>query len=82
MELAFTVMLGPRTLTQSPATGLSLAPLTLPVWAVEPWFGIGFHYAQLSSVYGVLLYPILDGFARHTWLGPRTAAFYKLASPN
>ena len=42
-----------------------LAPLTLPVWAVEPWFGIGFHSAQLSSVYGVLLYPILDGFARH-----------------
>ena len=42
-----------------------LAPNTLPVWAVEPWFGIGFHCAQLSSVYGVLLYPILDGFARH-----------------
>ena len=42
-----------------------LAPLTLPVWAVEPWFGISFHCAQLSSVYGVLLYPILDGFARH-----------------
>ena len=35
-----------------------LAPLTLPVWAVKPWFGIGFHCAQLSSVYGVLLYPI------------------------
>ena len=42
-----------------------LAPLTLPVWAVKPWFGAGFHCAQLSSVYGVLLYPILDGFARH-----------------
>jgi hypothetical protein len=41
------------------------APLTLPVWPVEPWFGVGFHSAQLSSVYGVLLYPILDGFARH-----------------
>jgi hypothetical protein len=43
-----------------------LAPLPLPVRAVEPWFGVGFHSAQLSSVYGVLLYPILDGFARHT----------------
>ena len=42
-----------------------LAPNTLPVWAVEPWFGVGFHSAQLSSVYGVLLYPILDSFARH-----------------
>ena len=42
-----------------------LATNTLPVWAVEPWFGVGFHSAQLSSVYGVLLYPMLDGFARH-----------------
>ena len=32
-----------------------LAPLTLPVWAVEPWFWVGFHCAKLSSVYGVLL---------------------------
>ena len=47
-----------------------LAPLTLPVWAVEPWFGVGFHCAHISSVYGVLLYPILDGFARLLCLGP------------
>ena len=46
------------TLAQGPATGPGLAPNTLPVWAVEPWFGVGFHCAQLSSVYGVLLYPI------------------------
>ena len=52
-------------LAQGPATGLGLAPLTLPVWAVKPWFGISFHCAHISSVYGVLLYPILDGFARH-----------------
>ena len=44
-----------------------LAPLTLPVWAVEPWFGVGFHSAQLSSVYGVLLYPTLDGLACVAW---------------
>ena len=36
------------------------------------WFGVGFHCAQLSSIYGVLLYPILDGFTRHACLGPRT----------
>ena len=52
-------------LAQGPATGLGLAPLTLPVWAVKPWFGVGFHSAQLSSVYGVLLYLILSGVARH-----------------
>ena len=45
--------------------GPGLATNTLPVWAVKPWFGIVFHCAQLSSVYGVLLYPIFDGFARH-----------------
>ena len=64
------------TLAQGPATGLSLAPLTLPVWAVKPWFGISFHCAHISSVYGVLLYPILDGFARHACLGPRTEQNY------
>ena len=37
---------------------------------VEPWFGIGFHCAQLSSVYGVLLYPISNGLARRAWLSP------------
>ena len=59
-----------------------LAPLTLPVWAVEPWFGIGFHCTQLSSLHGVLLYPTLDGLARHAWLGPRTAAQAKPSSTN
>jgi hypothetical protein len=57
-----------------PPAGPGLAPLTLPVWAVEPWFGISFHCAHILSVYGVLLYPLLDGFARHAWLGPRTTA--------
>jgi len=65
MEPTPAIALGPRTLAQSASPGPGLAPLTLPVWAVEPWFGVGFHGAQLSSVYGVLLYPILDGFARH-----------------
>jgi hypothetical protein len=60
------------TLAQGPATGPGLAPNTLPVWAVKPWFGIVFHCAQLSSVYGVLLYPILDCFTSHVCLGPRS----------
>ena len=34
--------------------GPGLATNTLPVWAVKPWFGIGFHCAHISSVYGVL----------------------------
>ena len=52
-------------LTWRAPAGLGLATNTLPVWAVKPWFGVGFHGAQLSSVYGVLLYPTLDGLARH-----------------
>jgi len=71
-----------RPLTQGPATGLGLAPLTLPVWAVKPWFGISFHYGQLSSVYGVLLYTILGGVARRAWLGPRPTAQAKPSGPN
>jgi len=65
MELTAAHRESSGTLAQSASTGLSLAPLTLPVWAVKPWFGISFHCAHISSGYGVLLYPILDGFARH-----------------
>ena len=65
MELAAAHRESSGALARRAAARSGLAPLTLPVWAVEPWFGIGFHSAQLSSVYGVLLYPILDDFARH-----------------
>jgi hypothetical protein len=65
MKLASAITLGPWPLAQSTPTGLRLAPDALPIWAVKPWFGVGFHCAQLLSVYGVLLYPILDGFARY-----------------
>ena len=65
MELAAAHRESSGALARRAAARSGLAPLTLPVWAVEPWFGISFHSAQLSSVYGVLLYPILDGFARH-----------------
>ena len=58
-------------LAQGPATGTSLAPMTLPVWAVEPWFWIGFRCAQLSSIHRVLLYYNLSRVARRGWLGPR-----------
>ena len=60
-----------RPLAQGPATGTNLVPNTLPVWAIKPWFGIGFHCAQLSTIYGDLLYTILGGVARRAWLGPR-----------
>ena len=70
MELTAAHRESSGTLTWRAPARSGLAPLTLPVWAVKPWFGISFHGAQLSSVYGVLLYPILDGFARHAWLGP------------
>ena len=80
MELTAAHRESSGTLAQSTPAGLGLATNTLPVWAVEPWFGIGFHSAQLSSVYGVLLYPILNGFARHARLGPRTAVRAKLTN--
>jgi hypothetical protein len=71
-----------RSLAQGPPTGPSLAPNTLPVWAVEPWLGIGFHCAQLSSIHGVLVYPTLEGVTRHAWLGPRTAVRTKPSNAN
>ena len=46
-----------RALAWRALTSLGLPPLTLPVWAVKPWFGISFHCAQLSSVYGVYYTP-------------------------
>ena len=70
MELAAAHRESSGTLARRAAARSGLAPLTLPVWAVEPWFGIGFHCAHISSVYGVLLYPILDDLARHARLGP------------
>ena len=82
MEPTPAIALGPRTLAQGPATGLGFAPNSLPVWAVEPWFGIGFHCAQLSSIHGVLLYLILEVIARHACLGPRTAVQAKLNNAN
>ena len=80
MELTAPHRQSSGTLTQRAPTGPGLATNTLPVWAVEPCFGVGFHCAHISSVYGVLLYPILDDFARHAWLGPRTTAGAKLTN--
>jgi hypothetical protein len=69
-------------LAQSASTGQGLATNTLPVWAVKPWFGISFHCAHISSVYGVLSYPILDDLARHAKLGPQTAVRAKPSNAN
>ena len=49
---------------------LGIAPLTLPIWAKEPRSDVAFHNAQISTVHGVLLYPILGGMARLLYLGP------------
>ena len=65
MELAAPHRESGGALTRRTPARSGLAPLPLPVWAVKPWFGVGFHSAQLSSVYGVLLYLILSGVARH-----------------
>ena len=64
MELTATHRESSGTLAGRAPARCGLAPLTLPVWAVEPWFRIGFHYGQLSSVYGVLLYHNLNAEAR------------------
>jgi len=40
-------------LAHGPAKGLDLATNTLPVGAVKPWFGIGFHCGKLSTGMGV-----------------------------
>ena len=69
-------------LAQGTPAGLGLTSLTLPVWAVKPWFGVGFHCAQLSSVYGVLLYYNLGRVTRHAWLGPRTAVQARPSNAN
>ncbi len=57
MELTAPHRESSRPLAQSTPTGPSLAPNTLPVWAVDPWFGIGFHCAQLPSIHGVFHTP-------------------------
>ena len=77
MELTAPHRESSRPLAQGTPTGPKLAPLTLPVWAVEPWFGVGFHYAQISTVQEVLLYYNLGRVTRHAWLGPRTSAWAK-----
>ena len=71
MELAFTIALGPWTLAQSTPARSGFATNTLPVWAKEPRLDVAFHNAQISTVHGVILYPILNGVARCGCLGPR-----------
>ena len=64
MKLASAITFGPWTLAQSTSTGLGLASDALPIWAIEPWSNVAFHNAQISTVHGVLLYPILGSVAR------------------
>ena len=70
MELAAPNWKLSRPLAQSTPTGLRLAPDALPIWAIEPRSDFAFHNTQISTVHGVLLYPILGGVARCGCLGP------------
>ena len=62
------------TLAQGPATGLGLAPLTLPVWNVQPWFGLAFivlNYHRFTGFYYTALWMALLG-TRDLVHGPRS----------
>ena len=61
------------TLAQGPATGPGLAPNTLPVWAVKPWFGIAFivlNYHRFMGFYYTPFWMALLGM-RDLVHGPR-----------
>ena len=66
-------------------TGLGPAPLAGPIGAKAPrdtLFKVAVCHAEISTSYGVLLYPIIGGGARVEWLGPQTAAQAKPSNPN
>jgi hypothetical protein len=55
-------------LARSATPGLGAAPLAGPIGAKPPWntfFEVGVCHAEISTSYEVLLYPILNGLARH-----------------
>ena len=56
---------------------LGSAPLARPIRAKSPWNTlrkVGVCHGEISTAYGVLLYPILGSVARCVCLGLRTAA--------
>ncbi len=85
MQGAAPVALIRRPLARRTFTSLGAAPLAEPIWAKPPWntlFKVGVCHAEISTSYGVLLYPNLGNVARGTCLGPRTAAQAKPSSAN
>ena len=51
---------------------LGSAPLARPIRAKSKWntlFEVGVYHEEISTAYGVLLYPNLDGVARCVCLG-------------
>ena len=66
-------------------TGLGPAPLAGPIGAKAPWntlLKIVFCHAEISTSYGVLLYPIFGIAARVGWVGPCTLVRAKLNNAN
>jgi hypothetical protein len=64
---------------------LGSAPLARPIRAKPPrntLRKVGVCHGEISTAYGVLLYPNLDGVARCVCLGLRTAARAKLSNAN
>ena len=59
-------------LTGRTSAGLSPAPLAGPIRAKAPWnalLKVAVCHAEISTSYGVLLYPIIGGAASVGWLG-------------
>ena len=74
-----------RPLAGRALTGLGPAPLAGPIGAKAPrdtLLKVAICHAKTSTSFGVLLYPILDGVARHAWLGPCTLVRFKLTNAN
>ena len=72
-----------RFLTGGAFACLCSTSLARPVGAKSPrdtLFEVGVCNGEISTAHKVLLYPILDGFARHAWLGPRTTVRAKLTN--
>ena len=58
MEFAAAVDFVTWPLARCSSAGAGLTPRALPIWAVEPCFGIAFNNSKISTVHRVLVYPV------------------------
>jgi hypothetical protein len=82
---AASVALVRRPLAGRALTGLGPAPLAGPIGAKAPWnalFKVAICHPEISTSFGVLLYPIIGGGARGGWLCPCTLVQAKLNNAN